>query len=204
MIFLTKAEIKQLFTSLRSSHNLSENQLKTRHLIVDRNETILTLFLYYGLTLQELTSLRMNQIHFETNTISLNTALEPRIITLSLEHKLLFYKYYETIPTPVRPRYHDNDPFLVAFDFQRGTFRWVYEEDKPKTLTDIAVQRMLQKEIKRSGLRKGISAQHLRNTFILMEISKDKSISEIQKELGLKTEISLKKYFQYAKAKALN
>lgn len=197
--FLSEKEIRQLFLSLHSNHDLSEKQLETRHLIVDRNEAIFLLFLYHGLTLQELTNLQMNHIHFETNTITVASLDHERTIQLSSDHKQVLYKYYETIPKPVRPRYHENDPFFVAFDFQRGTYRWVYEEvNKPKQLTNIAIQRMIQKEIKRSGLRKGISAQHFRNTFILTEILAGKSINTIQQQLGLKTDISLKKYFQFA------
>jgi site-specific recombinase XerD len=195
--FLTEKEIQQLFSSLRSDHDLSENQLKTRHLIVDRNEAIFILFLFYGLSLQELTNLNMNGIHFETNTITVASTEHQRTIKLSLDHKHVLYKYYDTIPIPVRPRYHENDPFFVAFDFQRGTYRWVYDGNKPKKLTDIAIQRMIQKEIKRGNLRKGISAQHLRNTYILTEILNGKNISIVQRQLGLKTAISLKKYFNF-------
>ncbi|RXI97926.1 site-specific integrase [Anaerobacillus alkaliphilus] len=197
--FLSESQLNQLFSSLRSTHDLSEKQLKTRPLIIDRNETIFILFAYYGLTLQELTNLTMKHIHFETNSITISTENNKRKVFLSMPHKKLFYQYYETIPKPVRPRYHENDPFLVAFDFQRETYRWVYEEDKPKRLTDIAVQRMIQKEIRRSGLRRGISAQHFRNTYILEAIRKGSSITEIQEKLGLKTDLSLKKYFHYAK-----
>lgn len=196
--FINKQEINQLFSSLRSTKNLSEKQLKSRHLIIDRNEAIFILFLYYGLTLQELINLKMEHIHFETNSITITATEQHRTVKLSLHHKKVLYKYYETIPLPVRPRYHENDPFFVAFDFQRGTYRWVYEKDEPKELTAIAVQRMIQKEIKRSKLRKGISAQHLRNTFILSEIRNGKSMAKIQQELGLKTDISLKKYYEFA------
>ncbi len=197
--FLAISQTNQLFSSLRSHHDLSEKQIKTRHLIVDRNESIFTLFLFYGLTLQELISIKMKDVHFETNSITISsTDGTKRTLKLDLVHKSLFYKYYQTIPMPVRPRYHSDDPFLVAFDFQRETFRWVYEEDKPKQLTDIAVQRMIQKEIKRSGLKKGISAQQLRNTYILSEIKKGTLIVETQKKLGLKTDLSLKKYYHYA------
>ena len=195
--FINNKEIEQLFSTLRSLEGLSEKQVKTRHLIMSRNEAIFTLFLKYGLTLQELTKIEMTNIHFETNCLMIPTQGKQRKITLSLEHKQLLYDYYQKIPEPVRPRYHENDPFFVAFDFQRGTYRWVYDENKPKRLTDIAVQRMIQKEVKRSGLRKGISAQHLRNTFIFTEIKKHKSIQTIQQMLGLITDISLKKYFSF-------
>lgn len=196
--FLTGTEINKLFSSIASSENLSENQQKTRHMIVNRNEAIIVLFLYYGLTLQELANIVMTNVHFETSTITVYGSEKIRTIKLSLKHKQLLYKYYQIIPEPVRPRYHQNDPFFVAFDFQRGTYRWIYEGNKPKSLTNIAVQRMIQKEIKRGRLRKEISPQHFRNTFILSQIKSGKSISKLRELIGLKTEISLKKYFQYA------
>lgn len=195
--FLTSTEINKLFSSIASSEGLSERQQKTRHLIVNRNEVIIILFLYYGLTLQELTNIVMTDVHFETSTITVSGPEKIRSIKLSLEHKQLLYKYYQTIPEPVRPRYHQTEPFFVAFDFQRGTYRWIYEGNKPKSLTNIAVQRMIQKEIKRGGLRKEISPQHFRNTFILNEIKAGKSIANLRELLGLKTEISFKKYYQY-------
>ncbi|OIJ09987.1 hypothetical protein BKP35_16030 [Anaerobacillus arseniciselenatis] len=195
--FIKGKEIKQLLPSIRSLEGLTNNQIKKRHLIASRNESIITLFLKYGLTLKELTNITMTDLHFETNSLIIPSNDRQREIKLSIAHKHLLYDYYEKIPKPVRPRYHENDPFFVAFDFQRGTYRWVYEEDKPKRLTDIAVQRMIQKEVKRSGLRKGISAQHLRNTFILSKIDEGVSMKTLQQLLGLKTDISLKMYFNF-------
>lgn len=195
--FLTSTEIKKLFSSITSCEGLSERQQKTRHFIVNRNEAIIILFLYYGLTLQELTNIVMTDVHFETSTLTVSGPEKIRSIKLSLDHKQILYKYYQIIPEPVRPRYHQNDPFFVAFDFQRGTYRWSYDISKPKSLTNIAIQRMIQKEIKRGKLRKEISPQHFRNTFILSKIKEGRSMSRLRELIGLKTEISLKKYFQY-------
>lgn len=195
--FLTSTEIKKLFSSIISCEGLSERQQKTRHFIVNRNEAIIILFLYYGLTLQELTNIVMTDVHFETSTLTVSGPEKIRSIKLSLDHKQILYKYYQIIPEPVRPRYRQNDPFFVAFDFQRGTYRWSYDISKPKSLTNIAIQRMIQKEIKRGKLRKEISPQHFRNTFILSKIKEGRSMSRLRELIGLKTEISLKKYFQY-------
>lgn len=197
--FLTIGEVERLFSTIYSSHGLSENQLKSRAQIVDRNAAIIILFLYYGLTLQQLITIKMTGVNFVTNMMTVQTEETTRLLQLEPQHKQTLYNYFSTIPLPIRPRFHENDPFFVAFDFQRGTYRWLYEDDKPKPLTNIAVQRMIQKEVKRSGLKKGISAQHFRNTFILMEIEKGKTIDELQKELGLKSNVSLKKYYQYFK-----
>ena len=84
----------------------------------------------------------MQQVHFGKNMITVlhNKGTERRIM-LKEEDKIRLFTYYKTIPEPVRPRYHSTDPLLVAFDFKRGTFRWVYDNDAPKALTAIAVQK---------------------------------------------------------------
>ncbi len=106
---------------------------------MDRNIAILNLLIDYGLSLQELTALTMHHVHFETNTLSIPaTAGVERTITLTHEDKKQLYTYYKSIPEPVRPKYHSNDPLFVAFDFNRGTYRWVYENDAPKGLTEAA------------------------------------------------------------------
>lgn len=140
---------------------------------MDRNIAILNLLIDYGLSLQELTALTMHHVHFETNTLSIPaTAGVERTITLAKEDKKQLYNYYKSIPEPVRPKYHSDDSLFVAFDFNRGTYRWVYENDAPKALTEIAIQKMIRLEVARANLRKGISGQHFRNTYILNLIKK--------------------------------
>lgn len=70
------------------------------------------------------------------------------LFLLNEEDKLHLYNYYKTIPEPVRPKYHSNDPLFVAFDFTHGTYHWRYEDDAPKFLTEISVQKMIRLEVK--------------------------------------------------------
>ncbi|PDY08407.1 integrase, partial [Bacillus pseudomycoides] len=120
-----------------------------------------------------------------------------RTILLTEDDKKRLFSYYKTIPEPVRPRYHSNDPVFVAFDFTRKTYHWSYENDAPKALTEIAVQKMIRLEVERANLRKGISAQHLRNTFILRLIKHQISEDQIVKQVGFKSKLSLKRYYHY-------
>ena len=60
---------------------------------------------------------------------------------------------------------------------------------------------MIRLEVARAGLRKGISAQHLRNTFILRLIQHHTPEQEIIKRIGFKSKISLKRYYNYVKQK---
>jgi len=202
--FITEQEEHRLKKILSSLEHLSEKQLPARSLLIDRNISIITLLLDYGLSLQELISLNMHHVHFETNTLSIPPVSGiARTITLSIQDKKQLYKYYKIIPEPVRPKYHSDDPLFVAFDFNRNTYRWVYENDAPKALTEIAVQKMIRQEVARAGLRKGISGQHFRNTFILRLIEQEVSEQEIIKRVGFKTKLSLKRYYDYAKKNPL-
>ena len=112
----------------------------------------------------------MVHVHFENNTLSIpEDSKVNRTIYLKEEDKLYLYNYYKAIPEPVRPKYQRN-PIFVAFDFTRGTYHWSYEDDAPKFLTEISIQKMIRFEVKRASLRKDISAQHFRNTYILRKI----------------------------------
>ena len=198
-VFIVLNEEKRLKHIVTSLEGLSEKQRPVRPLLMDRNIAILNLLIDYGLSLQELTALTMHHVHFETNTLSIPaTAGVERTISLTSEDKKQLYTYYKSIPEPVRPKYHSNDPLFVAFDFNRGTYRWVYENDAPKGLTEIAIQKMIRLEVSRANLRKGISGQHFRNTYILNLIKKETPESEIIKLAGFKSKISLKRYYQYA------
>ncbi len=195
--FISLKEQERLFLILKSSEGLSEKQLQARSFLYDRNTSIVKLMLTYGLTLKEIVSLRMNDIHFEQNIIDIH-GTGKRVISLSPEDKQILYAYYKIIPEPVRPAYHSEDPFFVAFDFNRNTYRWVYETDSPKALTEIAVQKMIRLEVARAGLRKGICAQHFRNTFILHLIQQQCSEEIMMQRAGLTSKISLKRYFEFA------
>lgn len=202
--FISDEEAKKLLWILQSSTDLSDKQLKARPFLMDRNEIMVRLMLYYGLTLKELIDLEMRDINFGMNALTVHSkdGLK-RTILLTKEDRVLLYQYFVTIPEPVRPHYHSKHPLFVAFDFNRMTFHWVYDSDSPKALTEIAFQKMLRLEVKRAGLRKGICSQHLRNTFILTKINEGMVTDELQQLVGLKASVSLKRYYEYASNVAL-
>ena len=196
--FISKEEEKRLKVILTSLEGLTEKQRSVRPVLMDRNISIVHLLIHNGLSLQELVGLQMKYIHFENNTISVPGIVGiERTIFLTEDDKKRLFNYYKTIPEPVRPRYHSNDPLFVAFDFTRKTYHWSYENDAPKALTEIAVQKMIRLEVERANLRKGISAQHLRNTFILRLIKHQISEDQIIKQVGFKSKLSLKRYYHY-------
>ncbi|MGN4932160.1 tyrosine-type recombinase/integrase [Bacillus cereus group sp. MYBK14-1] len=198
--FISLQEEKHLKQVVASLEGLTEKQQSTRPMILERNISIITLLLNYGLSLKELVSLRMIHVHFENNTLSIpEDSKVNRTIHLKEEDKLHLYNYYQTIPEPVRPKYHSNDPLFVAFDITRGTYHWSYDDDAPKFLTEISVQKMIRLEVKRSNLRKGISAQQFRNTFVLRGIKQKQTPERIMQQIGFKSHLSLKRYYDYYK-----
>ncbi|MEC2531443.1 site-specific integrase, partial [Bacillus cereus] len=196
--FISIQEEERLKQVSASLEGLTEKQRTSRPMILERNLSIIILLLDYGLSLHELVALRMKHVHFENNTLSIpeDTKIN-RTIQLKEVDKLHLYHYYKTIPEPVRPRYHSDDPLFVAFHFRLGTYLWSYDNDAPKFLTDMSVQKMIRLEIKRANLRKGISAQHFRNTFILKMIQQQYTAEDIVKQVGFKTDVSLKRYYTY-------
>ncbi|MGH0686013.1 tyrosine-type recombinase/integrase [Bacillus mycoides] len=198
--FVSSQEEKTFKKVISSLEGLTEKQRSTRPMILERNVSIVTLLLDYGLSLKELVSLQMTHVHFENNTLSIHEDSKVnRTIHLKEEDKLHLYKYYKTIPEPVRPKYHSNDPLFIAFDFTRGTYHWSYDNDAPKFLTEISIQKMIRLEVKRANLRKGISSQHFRNTYILRRIQGNSTPEQIMKLIGFKSNLSLKRYYDYYK-----
>ncbi|PDY25849.1 integrase [Bacillus cereus] len=196
--FISKAEEKRLKYILTSLEGLTEKQRSVRPLLMDRNIAVVHLLINNGLSLQELAGLQMKHVHFENNRILVPGIVGmERTILLTEEDKKRLFNYYKMIPEPVRPKYHSNDPLFVAFDFTRKTYHWSYENDAPKALTEIAVQKMIRLEVERANLRKGISAQHLRNTFILRLIENEVSEGQILKQVGFKSKLSLKRYYDF-------
>ncbi|MCD4643701.1 integrase [Bacillus mycoides] len=203
--FVSFQEEKRLKEVISSLEGLTEKQRSARPMILERNVSIVTLLLDYGLSLKELVSLRMVHVHFENNTLSIpEDSKVNRIIDLKEEDKLYLYNYYKTIPEPVRPKYHSNDPLFVAFDFTRGTYHWSYDDDAPKFLTEISIQKMIRLEVKRANLRKGISAQHFRNTYILRRIQENYTPEQLIQQIGFKSNLSLKRYYDYYKHSIAN
>ncbi|PGZ34527.1 integrase [Bacillus anthracis] len=200
--FISDEEETKLKDTLYSLNGLTKRQHSVRPMLMDRNASIINLLLNYGLSLQELVSLQMKHIHFENNTLSVpEVGSIKRTIQLTEEDKDKLYKYHKNIPTPVRPKYHSCNPLFIAFDFIRGTYRWSYENDAPKGLTEISIQKMIKLEVARSELRKGISAKHLRNTFIIRLIENNTPEDTIMKQMGFKSKLSLKRYSQYVENK---
>ncbi|CAH2464298.1 hypothetical protein IIQ_05295 [Bacillus cereus VD118] len=71
-------------------------------------------------------------------------------------------------------------------------------------MTEIFVQKMIRLEVKRANPRKGISSQHFRNTFILRIIKQKNTPEQIMQQIGFKSYLSLKRYYDYYKQSQTN
>ncbi|MGD6962765.1 tyrosine-type recombinase/integrase [Fictibacillus phosphorivorans] len=198
--FISDEEYKTLFQTLSSYEGLTEKQQKYRHLLIKRNEAILSLLYRYGITLQEITNIEMKHVHFTQHELTVINKKEARLIALDDETQQLLYEYKEKIPEVIRPRVYSSDRFFIAFDYQRGTYRFDYGKYEPKPLTVIAIQKMLRQEVRRSGLREGISSQHLRRTAILNLLKEGKDEEDVQLWFGLKSNLTLNRYEAYLEA----
>ncbi|WP_059105247.1 tyrosine-type recombinase/integrase [Shouchella shacheensis] len=191
----TDKESHKLLAMAASEQGLSENQLRARPHLTTRNTWIFTLLLSYGLALKEIVELTMDGVNFAQRTVAIHGS-DGRQRTLALieEDQRKAYEYWAMIPEAVRPRLHTKDPFLIAFDFTRRTYHWSYEDEAPKQLTEIALQKMIRTEVERTGLRKGISAQHFRNRFILKRLLQGSKSASVQQEAGLSSSLSMNRY----------
>ena len=191
--WISKREMDILLQTTHSEKGLTENQLMARPYLTERNYAILLLLTEYGITLSEACEITMNDTSFVQQTIQIKDSVE-RTLVLESAHSQQLYVYWSSIPEAVRPRLHTSDPLFVAFDFTRRTYHWSYEKDAPKTLTAIALQKMIRTEVARSGLRKGISAQHFRNAYLLRTLLDPLGGHDLQQHLGLKSPLSLRRY----------
>lgn len=205
--FVSEEDFERLKFVLRSKEGLTENQLKGRDMLINRNVAIITLFFKYGLTLQEVVAIKMADLQFVVGNIIEVRGKDDqkRKVKLELDDKLLILNYLEDVPKPVRPKWNrKHHPLFAAFDYQRLTYRWVYNNDdridngNPKELSSLAIQKMILQEVKRAGLeKKKISAQSMRNAAILRLMNENKKDQDVMYYFGLKSSITLRSYKEY-------
>lgn len=198
--FIKSTDFKKLLSVMKSKKGLTENQLKGRDFLINRNVSIACLFYFYGLTVSELNSLKMDQVILGTNRTIQVGGDRPRTLELRKEDAILLHSYLSDVPAEVRPENGSKDPLFVSFDYQRLTYRWVYGENgaegKPKALSRLAVQKMIQQEARRSGIH--ATAQKMRNTAILRCLAEEKYTDiQILERFGLKSQNTLRRYTDF-------
>lgn len=188
-------EYEQLVRTNQSDRGLTEHQLKARPYLIDRNELILRLFYRYGLRVHHIIGLKMHDLNFAQQEMTVHDRLGNRyLLHLEREDQDIMLRYLKTIPEPVRPRYHSTDPFFVAFDFARMTFRWVYSKNAPKQLSIVMITKMMRQLNERSDNKRVLTPSMLRNSFILKTYQDEMTKEERLQKTCLYKDVSLRRY----------
>ncbi|TSI19935.1 site-specific integrase [Bacillus sp. HY001] len=201
--FASDTEIEQLLQTLNNLEGLTPYQLAGRRHIINRNLLIAHLMIYYGFSIHDLTNLTMQDVNFGQGVLFPTAAGGiKRAIPLNATDQKLLLATYKDIPESVRPRQNTLDPLFVTFHHATNTFQWDYSTDSPKNLTKIAIQRMLQKEIKRANIHH-LSPTTLRNRHILDSLRNGSSIAEIKVMLGMKSIEAMHRYIIFWRSSPL-
>ncbi|PEE20776.1 integrase [Bacillus toyonensis] len=195
--FAPDNEIEKLLKTMDSLEGLTDYQASGRKFIINRNLLLVRLMIGYGFSIHDLTTLTMQDINFGQGVLMpVSAGGIKRAIPLHDKDRKLLLSTYKDIPESVRPRQNTNDPFFVTFHHASSTFQWDYSTDSPKKLTKIAIQRMLQKEIKRADVHH-ITPTTLRNRYVLDSLRNEINAMEIKVLLGMKRIEAMHRYIVF-------
>lgn len=199
--FITEKDTFSLLNSVVSKKNLTETQLQIHKYIAPRNYSILILMLHYGLTLNEVVSLNINDINFSQNELTIITNKGKRVLNLSKDDKKIIYNYFSNIPALFKPKDYTDDPLFLSFHPQKMVYWYDYNLNKPKRISLIGVKRMIEKEVKRSGIQAKARSTQFRNSCILNKICEGYSNEYLITYFGLSSRHALYRYKKYLKIK---
>ncbi|WP_421536084.1 tyrosine-type recombinase/integrase [Priestia sp. D3YE.R1] len=199
--FINESDALALLKSVISHKNLTDTQIQIHEYIASRNYSILILMLHYGLTINEVVSLNIKDINFSQNTLTILTSKGSRLLELSKEDKKIIYNYFLALPPLFRPKDYTDDPLFISFHPQKMVYWYDYNLNKPKRISLIGVKRMIEKEVKRSGIKARVRSTHFRNSCILKKICEGHSNENIIYYFGLSSRHALYRYKRYLKSK---
>ncbi|WP_273126354.1 tyrosine-type recombinase/integrase [Bacillus weihaiensis] len=199
--FITESDASILLDSVISHKHLNDIQLQIHKYIGPRNHSMFILMLRYGLTINEVVSLNIQDINFAQNTLTVNTSKSKRTLELSKQDKKIIYDYLLTIPLLFRPKDYTNDPLFISFHPQKMVYWYDYNLNKPKRISIIGTKRMIEREVKRSGIQAIVRSTHFRNSCILNKIHGGYSNEHIIYYFGLSSRHALYRFKRYLKTK---
>ncbi|MHA7740419.1 tyrosine-type recombinase/integrase [Priestia aryabhattai] len=199
--FITEADTLLLLDSVISHKHLSDIQSQIHKYIGLRNLSIFVLMLRYGLTVTEVVSLNIKDINFGQNTLIVNNSKTNRILELSKQDKQIIYNYLSTIPSLFRPKDYTDDPLFISFHPQKMVYWYDYSLGKPKRISLIGTKRMIEREVKRSGIKANVRSTHFRNSCILNKICEGYPNEHIIYYFGLSSRHALYRFKRYLRVK---
>ena len=197
--FATDKDIKILLKSVVSEKGLSDSQRDMYKYLAYRNLVILVLMINYGLTINEVRAINMKDINFAQNTLDVGKGTKKRQIELSVEDKKIMYRYFTDIPLLLRPKDYTDDPFFIAFHPRKMVFWYDYNKLSPRRISDSGMKRIIENEVERSGIKKGIRSTHFRNSCILKKLKEGWPNDQMIKYFGLSSRHALYRYKRYLK-----
>lgn len=197
--FISAEDAAALLQSIPSMKGLTENQQQIYPYISKRNLGMVTLMINYGLTIEEVVKLTAENFNFGQNTLTIETSKNKRTIPLEIEDKKLLYNYLTNIPELFRPKDYTDDPFFISFRTKKLSYWFDYSMNRSKGMSLIGAKQMVKKEVKRAGLREGISSTHFRNTCIITKIQAGWDNKELISYFGLSSRHALYRYKNYLK-----
>ena len=199
--FITEADTLLLLDSVISHKHLSDIQSQIHKYIGPRNHSMFVLMIRYGLTVNEVVSLNIKDINFGQNTLMVKNSKTNRILELSKDDKKIIYNYLSTIPLLFRPKDYTDDPLFISFHPQKMVYWYDYSLDKPKRISVIGTKRMIEREVKRSGIKSNVRSTHFRNSCILNKIHEGYSNEHIIYYFGLSSRHALYRFKRYLRVK---
>lgn len=195
--FITNEDAAALIASIQSDKGLTDNQLTIYPHLRYRNLSIIILMIEYGLTIDEVVSINMQDINFAQNTLTVVNDKNSRLLELDPEHKKIIYKYVMDIPELNRPRDYSGDPLFISFHAKKLVYWYDYNIGKPKRISLKSIQRMIEKDVKRSGIEHNVRPTHFRNSCILKKIKEGWSNNDLIYYFGLTSRHALYRYKRY-------
>ncbi|WP_228116751.1 tyrosine-type recombinase/integrase [Priestia megaterium] len=199
--FITETDTLLLLDSVISHKHLSDIQSQIHKYIGLRNLSIFVLMLRYGLTVTEVVSLNIKDINFGQNTLIVNNSKTNRILELSKQDKQIIYNYLSTIPSLFRPKDYTDDPLFISFHPQKMVYWYDYSLGKPKRISLIGTKRMIEREVKRSGIKANVRSTHFRNSCILNKVCEGYPNEHIIYYFGLSSRHALYRFKKYLRVK---
>lgn len=154
-----------------------------------RNKTMTELMYSTGLRVSELVNLKLNDLHFTTQTLScVGKGNKERIVPMGERAVSLLRRYIDE----VRPKLNKRLEPQILFLSSKGT-----------QLTRQAVWKLLKEQLKICGLNPNISPHQLRHTFASHLLENQVDIRYIQELLG-HSDISTTQIYTHVDTKTLN
>ena len=171
--FLEKDELIEL---LEAPNDYDQDKI-----IKQRDKAVLELLFSTGLKVSEISVLQISQL---SPTIKKLESLK----RLGLENLKLSNQSIETIKKYLAIRKDNNKNLFIGHD------RAINTRKKINGLSSRSIERIIEKYAKFIGLRRSVSPQVIRHTFVINQIMRGADLLDLQKQLGFKDVNTLKAY----------